>query len=246
MSDIDERAQPRHGEEEALVSRNRGAPKTLEARDRKAGKDQTKLKQKDLMRAQSAVILAERLKGKTLDTLSKEFNLGHRTVRRRIATGSKDQILEMARMVIIEELLPKSIAALQQALEGTDVRLATQVALKLVNDLEILQAPTTMQQTEEETFESWRAQLPEDTPAGSFISIQAVPQTDLDEPSYAGAQGVPLPALTGEVSEAPSTEAAGNQTNPRVGSSPPSDEARTGDSPATDDEDDILDWVQES
>lgn len=115
-------------------------------------------------RAQATLMMMERLFGGpsgTLKALGEKYHMDPRTVQRRLALARQDGVPDEAREVFIREMLPQSMAVLQEALTGTDLRLAVTVALKIVDGLKAMDAPAAAAVATgmEETLESWKAEL---------------------------------------------------------------------------------------
>lgn len=110
------------------------------------------------------MLMMRRLSGDaSLAKLGEEFNLDPRTVQRRLSLARDLGVLAEARKVFVSEMLPQSMAVLQEALDGDDLRLATMVALKVVEGLRAIEGgtatPSSAAAGVEETFERFRERI---------------------------------------------------------------------------------------
>jgi hypothetical protein len=111
-------------------------------------------------RVQATAMLARRLFGDKITEIADEFQVNPKTVYRRLSDARASGALSDCRSIIIESMLPKAMAVMQEALEGDDMKIAVQVALKIVDGLEALKGPdghAGAAGTVEETLEHWRA-----------------------------------------------------------------------------------------
>lgn len=167
-----------------------GAERTRPSRDR--GKPKLSKVEK---RAQATLMMMERLFGgpdATLARIGEKYHMDPRTVQRRLRQARTDGVPEQARDIFIREMLPQSMAVLQDALTGDDLRLATMVALKVVEGLKAMEAPPPeLAEGVEETLEVWkqtrvtlrRSAPPEGaSPEGDIIDTPALPPHDPEHP----------------------------------------------------------------
>lgn len=148
-------------------------------------KDQKARINKSEARAQAALMMVERLKGNgSVKRLAEHFGVAPRTVNNRLALARQDGVPDQAREIFIDSLLPESMAVLQEALQGEDLKLAVQVASKIVDGLKILEGPkedspaTVAGATE--TLELFRARLTrkkteENESASPIIDAESIP-----------------------------------------------------------------------
>lgn len=134
--------------------------------------------------------MVKRLMGEgTIAELSEDFNLDRSTVKRRLEQARTDGVPDIAREVFINEMLPESMVVLQEALRGDDMKLAVQVALKIVDGLKAMEHPATANpqvhtdsnQVIEESLELWKAKITRKVPNESplpAIEAQVVPTQD--------------------------------------------------------------------
>lgn len=117
----------------------------------------------DERRAQATAMMVRRIfgEGSTAD-LADRFNVSERTVDRRLAKARQLGVPEEARRVFVEEMLPQSMAVMQEALRGDDMKLAVTVALKVVDGLRALELPpdpAAARPIVEESLELWRSRV---------------------------------------------------------------------------------------
>lgn len=122
---------------------------------------------KDDKRAQAAMMMVQRLgQSKTIEELSKEYNVSKRTVDRRLARARVDGVPDEARRLIINDFLPLSLAVCKEALNGDDMKIAVQVALKIIDGLDVMKDPDKADAESvhaknviEDSFEVYRARV---------------------------------------------------------------------------------------
>lgn len=137
-------------------------------------------------RAQATLMMVKRIfGGMTVKDIGEEFSVSSATAGRRLAQARQDGVPEAARELFIEQMLPTSMAVLKEALEGEDMKLAVQVALKVVDGLNVMDAPKAEPTHTEETLVEFRARIskstyPADAPA---IDVQATETAELAPPS---------------------------------------------------------------
>lgn len=155
----------------------------------------------DEQRAQATLMMTRRLFGDgTVARLSEEFGVAPATVNRRLDIARRDGIPDEVRRCFIEEMLPTSMVVLQDALRGDDLKLAVQVALKIVDGLKALDTPRDdVAATVEETFEVWRAKhtvsRPLAAPASASTNVidTSAVETDATGDAAPGSPERPLP-----------------------------------------------------
>ena len=144
-------------------------------------------------RAQASAMMMRRLFGgreASIEGLAKEFDLNKATVTKRLALARNDGVPDEAREVFIREMLPASMAVIQEVLTGDDRKLAFAAAKMVIEGLEAMRAEPTGAGSGDpgvqESFELWRAKFtrhrvdqpsaPAETPAdGSGDVIEALP-----------------------------------------------------------------------
>lgn len=169
------------------------------------------------MRAQASAMMMRRLFGghdATIEGLAKEFDLNKATVTKRLALARADGVPDQAREVFIQEMLPASMAVVQEVLAGDDRKLAFAAAKMVIEGLEAMRAESSgtgsSERGFEESFELWRAKFtrhrvdqpsaPASTPAdGGSDVIEALPLPEsapigptseaAEDPSSPGARG---------------------------------------------------------
>jgi hypothetical protein len=111
--------------------------------------------------------------------LAAEAGIGVSSVDARLAKAREMGVPEIARDIFLKEFLPASMAVLQEALYGKDLKLATQVALKVVAGLEVMEDPAKaeIKQAEPESLEIWRAKFVK-KPA---VEVKAISSRRIDE-----------------------------------------------------------------
>ena len=86
-------------------------------------------------RLEATALMLQRLTaGKTIKDLAESAGISERTVRRRLQSASEgDAILDTMRAVLIQDMLPRALVVLQEALESPDLKIAVPVAIKIVD-----------------------------------------------------------------------------------------------------------------
>lgn len=114
-------------------------------------------------RAQAAVMMMQRLtEDVTTKELAASYGISERTVERRLADARENEVLvRHIQTVFVQDLLPRSLVVLKEALEGDDKRLAVTVAMKVVDGLKAMTAlpDIAAQSGQEDSLEVFRAKL---------------------------------------------------------------------------------------
>lgn len=132
------------------------------------------------MRMQGIDMMMRRLYGnKTTKQLAAEAGLDTSNVDRRLEIAKELGVPEIARDIFLKEFLPASMAVLQEALHGEDLKLAATVAMKVVAGLEIMKDPTKQapMQVEPESLEIWRAKFVKKP----IMEVKAISTRRIDE-----------------------------------------------------------------
>lgn len=119
--------------------------------------------------------------GTKSEELGEELGVSRATVDRRLVGAREDGVPQIAREIFISEFLPYSMTVLKEALQGDDLKLAVQVALKVVAGLQIMEDPAkleaaTIASGEPESLEVWRAKFTKKSAV-----IDTVPIKQLEE-----------------------------------------------------------------
>ncbi len=136
------------------------------------------------IRTQATTMMMKRLfEGASNKQLAVDGGVSEQTVDARIKAAKQNGVPEAAREIFIKEFLPKSLAVLQEALASDDLQLATRVALKVVEGLEIMEDPTkaTVTQGEPESLEVWRAKFVTKKASVEGVVVKQLPSADVDE-----------------------------------------------------------------
>lgn len=166
----------------------------------------------DEQRAQATAMMVKRLFGDSLATIADAYGVTRRTVERRLAAARLDGVPDAARQVFIDEMLPQSMAVLQEALRGDDMKLAVQVAIKVVDGLKVMEAAGAPGAgAVEESLEVWRAtrtvRVPLDNAqaTGDPLVIDALPagEAEVDTAGDPGA-APPVPVRAADPHQPPS------------------------------------------
>lgn len=174
-------------------------------------------------RVESASLMLQRLTaGSTMSDLSKTTGLSERTVRRRIAAARDgNDLLEGIRTVLVQDMLPRSLAVMQEALDGDDMKLAVTVAMKIVDTLgmraighPVAEGPPNAGRTED-SLELWRERLTLTRRVDEPAAVEALPP----EVSGVPIEGVLLPPAPVDVSGLEAAEPASDSADARSGSS---------------------------
>ena len=124
-------------------------------------KGTTVVNQPDEQRAQSMLMLADRLTGASVKTLGARYSCSSRTVLRRLALARGSGLVEDAKAHIIDTLVPKALHVFNQALEAGDVSVATDVLFgtgALLKNPQPLSTTTEETTDEIDTIEAYRAE----------------------------------------------------------------------------------------
>lgn len=193
---------------EPILVAKRGTGNRLEVRERLVQPSRQKLNGSDA-RAQATLMMMRRLLGDgNLQDLSQDFGLAQRTVSDRLSKARLDGVPDAAREVFIRELLPASMAVLKEAVDGDDIRLAVQVALKIVDGLKVMEPPSGASPDDGTEFEVWRERIhlkrggqtgPETGPLPAGILTAEILPPDADG----------RPSLPDELEPTPAQAAAG-------------------------------------
>lgn len=112
---------------------------------------------------------------------AKDLKVSERTIEDRAKGARADGVPEVARKIFISEFLPVSMARLKEALLGDDLKLAVQVALKMVDGLKVMEDPATFQpasleNAEPESLEAWRVKFKDKGEAAITVESNEVKQ----------------------------------------------------------------------
>lgn len=135
---------------------------------------------KNDMRMEGINMMLKRLYNNTpIKQLAAEADMGESAVRDRLTIAKEIGVPEVAREIFIKEFLPASMAVLQEALVGEDLKLAVQVALKVVAGLEVMDDPkkSEIKQMEPESLEVWRAKFTKKP----VVEVKAISARRIDE-----------------------------------------------------------------
>lgn len=147
---------------EYLVTRVMGDKIAIVKKGVSVGESGKKKTAKTDARLQGINLMMKRLfAGKTNQQLQDETGLTPAQLANRMAHARKDGVEQIARDMFITEFLPEAMVVLQEALRGENLKLATQVALKVVAGLEIMEDPIKKEQSamEPESLEAWRVKF---------------------------------------------------------------------------------------
>lgn len=129
-------------------------------------------------RAQAAAMLVKRLfdaDRPTIAELGEEFGLSERTASARLQIARQDGVPDEVRVIAIREMLPASLAVIQEVLQGDDLKLAAQTAWKVIDSLKAIELPERERQPGEveETLEAWRMKITRtsDAPAVDVVDV---------------------------------------------------------------------------
>lgn len=130
-------------------------------------------------------LMMQRLYGKplTVKELAAKNNLSPETVEDKLIKARKLGIPEIAREIFIREFLPASMAVLQEALHGSNLKLATTVALKVVAGLDIMEDPAKAEAAaamEPESLEAWRVRFTKKAPTVEGMVVRQLPPASDD------------------------------------------------------------------
>lgn len=148
-----------------LATRQMGDKIAIVEKTLPAGNAKTRNPKNDIaVRLKGIDMMMERLfVGTTQRQMAKEAGISEPQVSARLAKARADGVPELAREIFIKEFLPESMVVLQEALRGDDLKLATQVALKVVAGLQIMEDPKKLELAsngvEPESLEIWRAKF---------------------------------------------------------------------------------------
>lgn len=130
------------------------------------------------------MLMVQRLTAdKPVSELASDLGCSERTVRRRLAQARVEGVTEAIRDVFAQDMLPRSLAVLQEALDGDDIKLAVMVAMKVIDGLKVFAAPTAADTPlgKGDTFEAFRERL----------TIRRAASDDSDDPSAAAGSDAP-------------------------------------------------------
>lgn len=165
---------------EYLVARRMGDKLVIGNKSVSIGESGKKKTAKADARLQGINLMMKRLfAGKSNAELMDETGLTPAQLANRMAHARADGVAEVARGLFINEFLPEAMVVLQEALRGEDLKLATQVALKVVAGLEIMEdpkkhlaAPTGVV----ESLEVWRAKfIKKPTNVVEGVTVKSLP-----------------------------------------------------------------------
>lgn len=107
------------------------------------------------------MMLARLYQGTSTKELAAKAGMSGDAVNDRLNIAKSIGVPEVAREIFIKEFLPASMAVLQEALVGEDLKLAVQVALKVVAGLEVMENPDKQSSPvgEPESLEAWRVKF---------------------------------------------------------------------------------------
>lgn len=97
--------------------------------------------------------------GASISKLATKYDVAPATVKRRLATTREEGVLDKARRIFLDDMLPQSMGVLQAALKSDDERTAVKVALAIVAGLKAMDgmaAAAGGAGAVEETLEAWR------------------------------------------------------------------------------------------
>jgi hypothetical protein len=113
--------------------------------------------------AQATAMMHRRLfdPSASISKLADDFGLEPATVSRRLALARTDGVPDEARQIFIREMLPASMAVLQEVLSGDDRKLAFQAAKLIIEGLKAIELPEADKPAaqEEETLELFRERI---------------------------------------------------------------------------------------
>lgn len=113
--------------------------------------------------AQATAMMHRRLfdPAASIGKLADDFGLDRATVTRRLALARTDGVPDEARQIFIREMLPASMAVLQEVLAGDDKKLAFQAAKLIIEGLKAIELPEADKPAaqEEETLELFRERI---------------------------------------------------------------------------------------
>lgn len=111
--------------------------------------------------AQAALMLTERLGGKTIGEIQQAFGVSRSTVHRRLNLAEQHGLLETAKAILLERLLPKALAVYDAALDDGEREIARDVIFglgALRKTATVTTVPSSVEDNEE-TLEDFRARL---------------------------------------------------------------------------------------
>lgn len=91
------------------------------------GTTYTRLNDPELRKLRALMILQTRVQGTSLPDLATKFNVSEHTIRNEIDYAKREGLVAQFEDQVIEQLVPKAIAAFKTALENGDTTVATEV-----------------------------------------------------------------------------------------------------------------------
>lgn len=128
--------------------------------------------------AQAQLMVVKRIFGEdntSVAGLSKEFDVSEATVQKRLTLARQTKIPDQVREYFIKEMLPASMAVVQEALAGDDLKLALQAAKMVIEGLEAMKAPQQqMEVTSDDSLEVWRERIKVTKSSTPTIEVQVI------------------------------------------------------------------------
>lgn len=124
------------------------------------------------------MMLARLYQGTSTKELAEKAGMSGDAINDRLNVAKSIGVPEVAREIFIKEFLPASMAVLQEALVGEDLKLAVQVALKVVAGLEVMEDPVKKDhsQMEPESLEAWRVKFTKKVAPIEGVVVKQLPR----------------------------------------------------------------------
>lgn len=149
----------------------------------------------DARRLAATQVMVRRLKGESVQDIADSLGVHRSTVHERIKEARRDGVPSAARAIFISDMLPSAMAVIEEALAGTDMKLALSAAKMVIDGLDAIKPPAGASGAGEETFELFRERFVVRRPIAGVIEgsvEQAAEASSGAEVERAGAQTVQL------------------------------------------------------
>lgn len=128
----------------------------------------------DARRLAATQVMVRRLNGESVQDIADSLGVHRSTVHERIKEARRDGVPSVARAIFISDMLPSAMAVIEEALAGTDMKLALSAAKMVIDGLDAIKPPPGSTGAGEETFELFRERFIVRRPIAGAIDGETV------------------------------------------------------------------------
>lgn len=128
----------------------------------------------DARRLAATAVMVRRLNGESVQDIADSLGVHRSTVHERIKEARRDGVPSAARAIFISDMLPSAMAVIEEALAGTDMKLALSAAKMVIDGLDAIKPPAGASGAGEETFELFRERFVVRRPIAGHIDGETV------------------------------------------------------------------------